>query len=344
MTVTGDSENVESETESVESISDSEENMVESPDEINKRVLAVEKQVEKILKRLAEKDVERTGTDSSQNKKIQEMLARISLLEKENKALHDENVSLRLENLEIKMTKIVNKKDEKKEDGLLGPCNVFDNVFEYNHSKENQKNKLWGVSTDENHILPQSAEQCSLNDDDWQFPKHPVKAPRRLQKQDPYKNRYSALAEGSSIFAGHTNAEDSPKRDQISSYSAVGTSREASKQGSTDRGPSRNVYPREESYTEAVRKRPTLDEMQNHQGKYPREESYAKAAQMRPALDEKQNRQNPQQSRILGGSKIWQGSIVTMRNTEKNRISDETRAGKEEQMTLRMIDKKEIQM
>eukprot|EP00112_Aurelia_sp_Birch-Aquarium-sp1_P023516 Seg7031.1 transcript_id=Seg7031.1/GoldUCD/mRNA.D3Y31 product="Histone acetyltransferase KAT6A" protein_id=Seg7031.1/GoldUCD/D3Y31 len=110
----GDSENVESETESVKSISDSEENMVESPDDINKRVLAVEKQVEKNLKQLAEKDVERTGTDSSQNKKIQEMLAKISLLEKENKALHDENVSLRLENLEIKMTKIVSKKDEKK--------------------------------------------------------------------------------------------------------------------------------------------------------------------------------------------------------------------------------------
>eukprot|EP00112_Aurelia_sp_Birch-Aquarium-sp1_P025191 Seg825.5 transcript_id=Seg825.5/GoldUCD/mRNA.D3Y31 product="hypothetical protein" protein_id=Seg825.5/GoldUCD/D3Y31 len=171
-----------------------------------------------------------------------------------------------------------------------------------------------------------------------------LKPQRRLQKQDPYKNRYSALAEGGIIFAGHTNAEDSPKRDQISSYSAVGRSREASKQGSTDRGPSRNVYPREESYTEAVRKRPTLDEMQNHQGKYPREESYAKAARMRPALDENQNRRNPQQNRVLDGSKSWQGSNVAMRNTEKTGFQTKMRAGKGEQMTLRMIDKKEIQM
>ena len=109
------SENIESETESVEmeSTTGSVESMVESPEEMHKRILAVENQVENILKRLAEKDVESTGTDSSQNKFL-EMSSQISKLEKENKALHDENVSLRLENLEIKMTKIVDEKDEKK--------------------------------------------------------------------------------------------------------------------------------------------------------------------------------------------------------------------------------------
>ena len=56
---------------------------------------------------------------------------------------------MRLENLEIKMTEIVCEKDKKKEYGRLGPCNVSENVFEYNHSKENQKNGLWGVSMDE---------------------------------------------------------------------------------------------------------------------------------------------------------------------------------------------------
>ena len=71
------------------------------------------------------------------------MSPKISKLEKENQALHDENVSLRLENLEIKMTKIVYEKDEKKEDGRLGPCYVSENVFEYNHSKQNQKMDFW---------------------------------------------------------------------------------------------------------------------------------------------------------------------------------------------------------
>ena len=109
------SESIESETESVEmeSTTGSVESMVESPSKMNKRILAIENQVENILKRLAEKDVEGMGTDSSQNKFL-EMSSKILKLEKENKALHDENVSLRLENLDINMTNIVYEKDEKK--------------------------------------------------------------------------------------------------------------------------------------------------------------------------------------------------------------------------------------
>ena len=87
--------------------------MVESRSEMNKCMLAVENQVEKILKRPAEKDVEGTGTDSSQNRFL-EMSSKIWKLEKENKALHDENVSLRIDNLEIKMTKIVSKRVKKR--------------------------------------------------------------------------------------------------------------------------------------------------------------------------------------------------------------------------------------
>ena len=60
------------------------------------------------MKQLAEKDVESMGADSSQNKFL-EISSKISKLEKENKALHDVN-SLRLENLEITMTKIVYEK------------------------------------------------------------------------------------------------------------------------------------------------------------------------------------------------------------------------------------------
>ncbi len=67
-----------------------------------------------------------------------------------------------------------------------------------------------GVSADENHILQQSTEHCSLYDDIWQLPKRGVKAPRRVQKQDLYenRNRYSVLAERP------TTAENNPKRDQ----------------------------------------------------------------------------------------------------------------------------------
>ena len=76
---------------------------------------------------------------------------------------------------------------------------------------------------------------CSSNGDIWQFPKRAVRAPRRLQKQDLYKNRYSVLAEGSNIFTEDLVVEGSHKRDQISSYSAAGRSFEASKEGSTER-------------------------------------------------------------------------------------------------------------
>ena len=67
-------------------------------------MLAVENQVEKILKWLAEKDMESTGTDSS-HQKFLEILSKISQWEKEHKALHDENISLRLRNIDIKMKK-----------------------------------------------------------------------------------------------------------------------------------------------------------------------------------------------------------------------------------------------
>ncbi len=73
------------------------------------------------------------------------MLSKISILEGENKSLHEENLSLRLENLQMKMEKIHNKNNEKIEDVGLGPCNVFDNVFESKHSKESQKMNF-GVS------------------------------------------------------------------------------------------------------------------------------------------------------------------------------------------------------
>ena len=79
-------ESIESETESVEmeSTTDSIESRFESPSEMNKRILAIENQVENILKRLAAKDVEGTGTDSSQNKSL-EMPSKISKLEKKIK-------------------------------------------------------------------------------------------------------------------------------------------------------------------------------------------------------------------------------------------------------------------
>ena len=51
------------------------------------------------------------------------------MLERENKALHEEILSLGLENLEIKMEKIYKKNNEKREDGGLGPCDVLDIDF-----------------------------------------------------------------------------------------------------------------------------------------------------------------------------------------------------------------------
>ncbi len=65
---------------------------------------------------------------------VQEMLSKISMLERENKALHEEILSLGLENLEIKMEKIYKKNNEKREDGGLGPCDVLDIVFASKHS------------------------------------------------------------------------------------------------------------------------------------------------------------------------------------------------------------------
>ena len=134
--------------------------------------------------------------------------------------------------------------------------------------------------------MPKSTEQvCSSNVDIWQFPKRTVKSPTRLQKQDLYKNRYSVLAEGSNISTEDAVVEESHKRDQILSYSAVGRSFEASKEGSNERMTSQTAYPREENYVEAVRKRPALDEKQNREGKYQREVSYAEAVRTRPALN-----------------------------------------------------------
>ena len=266
-----DEHDVDCEAESQISESSTEASAFMPPDEMTiQRILNLEKKVEGILQQLAEKNKERTSIDRSQSEKYHEMQTKISSLEKVNKALSDENVSLRLENLEIKMSKMVEKKFVNREDGHLGPSFVFNS--ENKNSNETQKNNPLGVSTDEFHLFPRSGGNAiSLNDNTWEFPKRTVKT-RSQQLRDPmqeqYKNRYSALAQRSNLQAWNTFEEGGPKRDQTQPSNTFGgySLIQASNEGSIEKRPP-NVYQGEASYADALRKKPALNEQQFQQRK-----------------------------------------------------------------------------
>ena len=78
-----------------------------APVEMKKRIEILEGKISKILNRLDNQDLERRDSSQIRKKAFQEMSARIWLLERENKALSDENLTLRLENSEMK--EILNK-------------------------------------------------------------------------------------------------------------------------------------------------------------------------------------------------------------------------------------------
>ena len=66
-----------------------------------KRLEILEGQISNILNRLDNQDAERWDSRQFRQKDFQEMSAKIRLLERQNKALSDENLALRLENSEI---------------------------------------------------------------------------------------------------------------------------------------------------------------------------------------------------------------------------------------------------
>ena len=70
--------------------------------ETKKRLEILEGQISNILNRLDNQDVECRASRKITQKDFQEMSAKVWLLERENKALSDENLALRLENSEVK--------------------------------------------------------------------------------------------------------------------------------------------------------------------------------------------------------------------------------------------------
>ncbi len=84
--------------------------------------------------------------------------------------------------------------------------------------------------------------------------------------QEQYTNRYSALAQRSNMKSCHTVEEGSPKQDQIPARNASGRYfLQATNEGSIEQARSRNVYPGEESYADALRKKHVLNGQQIQQ-------------------------------------------------------------------------------
>ena len=85
---------------------------------MKERVGILERQILDILNRLDNQDSEKKDARQIIDKDFQEMLAKIWLLEKENRALSDENLALKLENSEIKeiFIKSVHENNDKKKD------------------------------------------------------------------------------------------------------------------------------------------------------------------------------------------------------------------------------------
>ena len=73
----------------------------DSAETTKKRLEILEGQISKILNRLDNQDAERWDSRQIRQEDFQEMSAKKRLLERQNKALYDENLELRLENSKI---------------------------------------------------------------------------------------------------------------------------------------------------------------------------------------------------------------------------------------------------
>ena len=143
---------------------------------MKERVGILERQILDILNRLDNQDSEKKDARQIIDKDFQEMLAKIWLLEKENRALSDENLALKLENSEIKeiFIKSVHENNDKKKD-----------ISQLNQKKCRENTQK----------IEQEKETGSL-ESPWKFPGQTARQQQQQQQQQVIcKNRFSVLAD-----------------------------------------------------------------------------------------------------------------------------------------------------
>ena len=113
-------------------------------DDTKQRLDFIERQLSSILNRLDKQDSEGKNERHIKDKDFQEMLAKIWLLEKENKALSDENLALKLENSEIKefFIKDVYEKNKNEKERSHPSLEKFK---ESTHMEEQKKQVGWRI-------------------------------------------------------------------------------------------------------------------------------------------------------------------------------------------------------
>ena len=152
------------------------ETKTDSAETTKKRLEILKGQISKILNRLDNQDAERWDSRQIRQEDFQEMSAKIRLLERQNKALYDENLELRLENSKINeyfLNKGIYKNDIKSKITQFSPKKYRENFY----ATEEQK-------------------RTAQRENPWNFPKKTVRQQQEQQhvpKQAIYKNRFSVL-------------------------------------------------------------------------------------------------------------------------------------------------------
>ena len=144
--------------------------------ETKKRLEILEGQISNILDRLDNQDAERWDSRQIRQKDFQEMSAKIRLLERQNKALSDENLALRLENSKI------NK--------------FFLNKGVYKNDIKSKISQFTPKKCSENFYITEERKKTAQRENPWNFPKKTVRQQQEQQhvpKQVIYKNRFSVL-------------------------------------------------------------------------------------------------------------------------------------------------------
>ena len=136
----------------------------------------LERQISSILSRLDKQDSEGERERHIKDKDFQEILAKIWLLEKENKALSDENLALKLENSEVKEF-------------------LIKDVYENNKNKKQRSQPGLEKFKESTHMEEQK--KTGRLENPWEFPRQTVRQQQQLQvpTQVICKNRFSLLAD-----------------------------------------------------------------------------------------------------------------------------------------------------
>lgn len=146
--------------------------------DVKHRVVFIEKQISEILNRLDGQVSEGKEAIQVKGKSFQEMFAKIWLLEKENKALSDENIALKLENSEIKEKFIIRNSHENNPKNML--------------TQASQENYIENTTT----TITADPKKTGLFKDPWQFPRQTERRQQQpISTQILYKNRFSVLAD-----------------------------------------------------------------------------------------------------------------------------------------------------